>query len=452
MTSKNKVIWSEGLLIAPQHFQQQERSNDYALNFRFEHFINFAYGFSKLKLEQELLKLGRIGISEAIGVMPDGTSFEIPYQDVLPEPIAIKQITSAQSAYIYLALPIFNDAISEVNNDNSDDASQHLANSYRYQKNTYKVKDVHSANGSYSEINVARLAPKLVQGSDDLNGYTLLPLCLIKEISADGQLVLDDTFIPTVCKINACSYLHNFVMEVANLISERARQLAEKIGSPTQQGVTGIAEFLMLQLLNSARPYYRHIAHTGFIHPEKLYVALAQTCSELMTFTDEAKTASDFNHYKHDDLTTTFKTLMLAVRKALSIVLTPRALPIVLSKQNNLYVGVIGDTALMQSAEFILALRADLPVDKLVKDFARQVKIASPGAIDDLVRVQLAGVVLTHLTIAPPQLPFHAGYVYFKLDTKSKGWDDIVKAGSIALHIAGNFADLDVQLWAIRGK
>jgi len=450
MTNKSKVIWNEGLLIAPQHFQQQQRYNDYVLNFKFGHFVSFAYGFSKLNIEQELLTLGRIGISEAVGIMPDGTVFEIPYQDLLPKPIEIKNISTKQSAYIYLALPITNDVINEIGNDNN--SQMVLSSNYRYQKNIYKSKDLHSENGDYTAINVAKLAPFLVQGSEDLSGYTVLPLCLIKEISVDGSLVLDDTFIPTICRINASSYLHKFVIDVANLIAERAKQLVQRIGTPTQQGVTGIAEFLMLQLLNSAKPYYRHIAHTGFIHPEELYIALTKICSQLMTFTAESKNVPDFNYYDHDDLTGTFKTLMLATRKALNIVLTPRAVAITLNKQNNLYVGVVGDTDLLQSAEFILAVRTDLPQDKLIKTFINQVKIASPLIIEDLVRVQLAGISLNHLTVSPPQLPFGAGYIYFKLDTSSKGWDDIIKSNSIAVHIAGNFTELDLQLWAIRGK
>ncbi len=33
-TIKNKVIWQEGLFVQPQHFQQQQRYNDYILRNR----------------------------------------------------------------------------------------------------------------------------------------------------------------------------------------------------------------------------------------------------------------------------------------------------------------------------------------------------------------------------------------------------------------------------------
>lgn len=447
MASKNRVVWKEGLSIAPQHFQQQQRYTDYSLSSKFEATVNFGYGFSRLNLDQELLKLGRIGITEATGIMPDGTLFEIPYQDSLPQPIEIKQIGSAESKNIYLTLPIINDAISEI-----DSAQESAAEISRYKKGTHPVKDLHTKGGNYMQIDIAQLAPKLMQGSDDLSAYTVLPLCRIKELRTDGTLILDETFIPTISKVSVAPHLQNFLEETANLVAERARQLSDKIGSPTQQGVTGIAEFLMLQLLNSAKPHYRHLAHTKLVHPETLYLMLTQTCSELMTFTTESRTAQDFKFYNHDDLTTTFKDLILATRQALSIVLTPRAVSIPLNEQNGLHVGVINDIELLKTANFVLAVKTQLPQEQLIRTFVQQTKIASPLTIENLVRVQLAGIPLTPLSAAPPQLPFHAGYTYFQLDSQSNGWDDIVRTNSIAFHVAGNFPELNLQLWAVRSK
>lgn len=68
-----------------------------------------------------------------------------------------------------------------------------------------------------------------------------------------------------------------------------------------------------------------------------------------------------------------------------------------------------------------------------------------------MVSVQVPGVPLTPRTAAPRQLPYHDGYVYFELDKGVAAWQDVMKAGALALHISGTFPDLGVQLWAIRG-
>ncbi|WP_392565261.1 type VI secretion system baseplate subunit TssK [Utexia brackfieldae] len=447
MTSKNRVIWKEGLSIAPQHFQQQQRYIDYVVSAKFESTVNYAYGFSRLQLDQALFKLGRIGLTEASGIMPDGSLFEIPYQDCLPQPLAISHLTSAASKDIYLALPILNNSLSEI------DVAQETADDMtRYKSSTFPVRDLHTKGGNYIQLNIAQLTPKIMQGSDDLNAYTVLPLCRIKELRTDGAIVLDDTFIPTISQVSTAPMLQNFLDEIANLVAERAKQLSDKMGSPTQQGVTGIAEFLMLQLLNSAKPRYQHLARTKIVHPETLYLMLSQTCSELMTFTSESRTAQDFHFYNHDDLTTTFKALMLLTRQALSIVLTPRAVSITLNEQNGIYIGVINDIELLKTASFVLAVKSQLPQEQIMRTFVQQTKIASPLSIDNLVHVQLAGIPLIPLSAAPPQLPFHAGYTYFQLDTQAPGWRDVIKTNSIAFHVAGHFPELNLQFWAVRSQ
>lgn len=447
MANKNRVIWREGLSIAPQHLQQQQRHIDYLIHGRVDAAVNYAYGFSRLTIDHEMLKLGRISITDAAGVMPDGTLFDVPFEDIPPQPIEIKQITSTESRDIYLALPITSDVITELYHD-----SDSLAEVARFKSHPYQSRDLHTQNGNYVQVNLARLSPRLIRGSDNLSAYTILPLCRIKEVRADGVLILDENFIPTISKVQVASHLQTFMEEVANLVAERAKQLSEKIGSPTQQGVSGIAEFLMLQLLNSARPIYRHLAHTQIVHPETLYLMLTKTCSELMTFTSESKTAEDFRLYNHDDLTQTFSDLVLKTRQALSIVLTPRAVPIPLLDRNGVYSGVINDADLLKTADFVLAVKAQLPQDQLIRLFVQQTKISTPMKVDHLVRVQLPGIPLTPLSAAPPQLPFHAGYIYFQLDSQSAEWQEIVKANSIAFHVAGNFPELDLQFWAVRSK
>lgn len=56
MPTKNRVIWREGLFIKPQHFQQQQRHNDYQLHQRFSTLHGYSYGFHSLVINQEVVK------------------------------------------------------------------------------------------------------------------------------------------------------------------------------------------------------------------------------------------------------------------------------------------------------------------------------------------------------------------------------------------------------------
>ena len=83
-TTRNKVMWQEGMLMRPHHFQQQQRYNDYLDNQRFRAMNDLSWGFTELTLNNELLAQGKIMIDSASGTLPDGTVFSIPDQDALP--------------------------------------------------------------------------------------------------------------------------------------------------------------------------------------------------------------------------------------------------------------------------------------------------------------------------------------------------------------------------------
>lgn len=83
-TTRNKVMWQEGMLMRPHHFQQQQRYNDYLDNQRFRAMNDLSWGFTELTLNNELLAQGKIMIDSASGTLPDGTVFSIPTRTHCP--------------------------------------------------------------------------------------------------------------------------------------------------------------------------------------------------------------------------------------------------------------------------------------------------------------------------------------------------------------------------------
>lgn len=113
-TTNNRVLWQEGLFALPQHFQQQQRHTDYLLHERLDAQADFAWGFTELSLNTELLAQGRVMIDKAAGCLPDGTVFRIPDQDLLPLPFQPGELTTPESHDIYLALPVSGHNVSEI--------------------------------------------------------------------------------------------------------------------------------------------------------------------------------------------------------------------------------------------------------------------------------------------------------------------------------------------------
>jgi type VI secretion system protein ImpJ len=100
---------------------------------------------------------------------------------------------------------------------------------------------------------------------------------------------------------------------------------------------------------------------------------------------------------------------------------------------------------------FVLAVRSDMPAEELRKRFPAQLKIAPGEKISNIVKLQLPAITLQPIPVAPRQLPYHAGFVYFELDQTSNLWAELKASGGIGFHVNGEFPGLKMEFWAIRG-
>jgi type VI secretion system protein ImpJ len=212
-----------------------------------------------------------------------------------------------------------------------------------------------------------------------------------------------------------------------------------------------IADFMLLQIVNRAQPLVTHFNAMNGLHPESFYQACIALAGELATFSQPGRRPQLFPAYRHDRLGETFEPVIEALRLALSRVADPQVVSIPLEERRyGLRVALVADRTLFSGATFVLAVRAQVPTDTLLSAFGSQVKIGSIEKIRDLVNLQLPGIALRALPVAPRQLPFHAGYIYYELDDRNEAWASLDASAGMALHVAGEFPGLAMELWAIR--
>lgn len=446
MASKNQVIWNEGLFIQPQHFQQQARFFTHQLQQRIAAVSPYLYGFKLIELNQEYLSFGKIAIVRAKGIMPDGTVFDIPNDVPPPAPMTIEDV-SAVNQIVYLTLPMQTDGMLEVRWPESHGNNRHTV---QYQE----IKDTMTEEGSY--VNVALSTPNvgLALEQDDRSSFTCLALGKILDKRPDGSLVMDENFYPTSYSLEAVPPLKRFLGEVSGLMRERAKNIAKRIGTPDQSGVADITDFNLLLSLNRMHPYFQHLSRCNQVHPEELYIAFSQACGELTTFTDDSRLPEEYPSYQHERLRESFITLEETLRRILSTVMQPRAVSLPIIKQRyGMLTSPLQDRSLLQGADFILAVRARMPNEQLRQQFLQQAKIASLEEINKLVNLQLPGIPLISLPVAPRYLPYHSGFNYFELDRTSAHWQHMMKnTAGFGFHIAGQFPELELQFWAIRSQ
>ena len=55
------------------------------------------------------------------------------------------------------------------------------------------------------------------------------------------------------------------------------------------------------------------------------------------------------------------------------------------------------------------------------------------------------------MPVAPRQIPYHAGFNYFELETRgNEMWKQLESSGGLAMHVAGDFPGLELEFWAVR--
>jgi type VI secretion system protein ImpJ len=104
MTANNRILWSEGLFLRPQHFQQQERFLETYIEERAASLRTYPWGFREIELERDLLAVGKLAVRRASGIFPDGTPFAMPDNDPLPPPLEIG--TQLRDEIVHLAIPL----------------------------------------------------------------------------------------------------------------------------------------------------------------------------------------------------------------------------------------------------------------------------------------------------------------------------------------------------------
>ena len=98
----------------------------------------------------------------------------------------------------------------------------------------------------------------------------------------------------------------------------------------------------------------------------------------------------------------------------------------------------------------MLAVKARLPGETLRTRFPAQAKLGPLERLREIVNLQLPGVRLTPLPVAPRQLPYHAGFSYFELDQSGELWSQLEQSGGLGIYVTGEYPELELALWAIR--
>ena len=432
MRQLQKVLWTKGVLLSPQHLQLQDRFTEDLIAFQLSALIPHAHGFASLEIDMEALDGGSFRVARGSGRFPDGLLFDFPDADAPPAERPLEDLWGPDQhvMQIYLCVPELRDTGRNVSIEaHGLDARFTPDMSLRRDENTGL---------SEKPIEVAKKNLWLAVEGESLEGHANLPIARVRKTST-GAYELDDYYVPPLLDISASPQVLGIVRRIVELLSAKTDELS---GARRQRGknladfgINDIKNFWLLYTSNSYLPVFRHLHDLRRGHPLLLFQSMLELAGALTTFSDEVR-PSDFPLYRHADLTQTFGTLDIQLRTLLQTVIPKRCDSMVLEPISDFVFGApITESRHLAAREYYLAVGSESEPDDLVRDVPRLVKIGTRENVEQQHQFGLESLELIPLPDPPTEVPVKLDYRYFRIDTSGDGWSDIVRAQNIAAYV-----------------
>ncbi|UZE97335.1 type VI secretion system baseplate subunit TssK [Alkalimarinus alittae] len=440
----DKVIWSEGMFLRPQHFQQFERYIEDQVVSRNRYFTPYYWGVKTLEFDLSLLSVGKVAVVFAEGVFPDGSLFNVNYDPDFP---LVIQVTKGQeNQCLYLAIP------AQINGAVASDESAH-SQGVRYRQKHQDIRDSHGVdNDRVYAIATGDLNVRLLTEDQLEDAFIALPIAQINAVSVDGSVVLNSLFGAPAIDMSIHAECMTRLTDLVILMHEKAKQLASTIESGKGNGAGTVVDLLMLKALNSWGAELTILTQQSPLHPYKLFKRLSMFVAEISTFARAERVAVIGVEYSHIASSQKLQALIENARVLVSTAFKSKAVALPVQRKK-FGISVVGlPTESMVNDEFILAIKADLSADAIRKLVSSKLKAGSIDNIKDLVNLQLPGCVKELLPVTPRQIPYHAGMHYFRLlpDAEMKG--RIKHSNGVGLHVSGDVPGMELEFWVVSAE
>lgn len=304
-----RVQWHEGMLLEPQHFQQQDL---YAQTLSLQYLsiaCPFFWGVRDLVIDETALIGGLVRVNKLTAVMPDGAYVAVDETDTDYPQLDLNEIENldtSQPILVYLAVVRYRP-------DSANTSSEFP----RYDS----VQDgpIIDENTGQSELHMPKLRTKIYLVVGEVSPrYVYFPLARV--IKKDDGFVLDN-FIPPRVDIFHGSLLSNLLTQLTDSLREKVNFLSNKIQTPIGSSDSPLlekyAEFF--NILAPLLPELEALINAQLPHPFTVYTTLCRTAGAVSCLIN-GQVPPLFKRYNHNNLYETFAPVLAFINKTLDIV------------------------------------------------------------------------------------------------------------------------------------
>jgi type VI secretion system protein ImpJ len=444
-----KIAWTEGMLIAPQHLQNQDRYHEVNLAESISLVLPITFGVYDLKIDGGGFASGGVRISRLVGRLPDGTLVHIG-ADGGAAPLA--RNTEGHFPANQRMLEVFVGVARDREGVPLFATPQGGEHQPRYTMGSRHVLD---AAGSGSAVDVGTATPCFVMlfGDEDRGEFECVKVAEIVR-DKNGSLALNERYVPPCLRIGASDFVLSSIRQLLALLVAKQRDLAASLrqgkGSSVEFNAGDVTRYLRLSAFNSIIPILRHLADTPDIAPMQAYLHLVEFYGRLCTFEIDAD-PSEAPAFRHADLGGTFEEVFARIIALLQLTTQALYLQIPLETRDGIWFGRFDDEKILSSQLIFAIQNKNLPEQQIADRLPRLSKISSANGIFPMIRVATLGVPLQFLPQPPPAIPVRAGVVYFNVNQQDPNWAVLAREKTIGLFLPPPFdpSHSKVELLAI---
>lgn len=450
----HRVVWSEGQLLSPQHFQQQERAIFHQIGVARRHVLPEYHGWSRLTVDLEALKRGLFSLTDAAGLLPDGAVFDLPAMGRLPESLPL--LPAHTGGIVCLALASdgvgFEPAADEASWSGSTAATARTR-PVRLMAQELALADESDPGAEPQQVLLGTLCPRLCLQTDLWVGEVGLPVARLRGGDERQGFSLDPAFIPPLLDLRAHRGLLSELESVIDQIRHRINWQLDRLNQPQTSAVLETTDFLLLQSLLRHETALRCELALEPASPLSAFRLLVTLSADLAACGYPVARVDLPLQWRATELGPSFAPVLAYVRRHLSQMRERLALDITLNPSaDGTYLSAQLLPELGQGTRIILAVQAQVPNDWLWQRFGDQAIVCASDRLTDRVRLQLAGVALRHLPAAPVELPLQIGWHYFELERSGQAWAELVQLRSLGVHVAGQWPGLSLRGWLLQAR
>ena len=376
----NPIQWHEGMLLAPQHFQQSSRRFEEILHYNLMMISPFHWGVRRLKIDQILILEGTLRVLELEAIMPDGLvvcdqpeyskNLEI---DLTPYTEEMKQAPVT----VHLAVPEKKIGLAAIKGA--------LA---RY--DSVEGKPVADENTGESDLSIPSIIPRvsLLVTETPPQKYTAFPL--LQVIYQNEAFVMKDYIAPALT-VPVKSAIGEMCTSISRRLREKAVFLSERLRSPSlaMKGPLLITTKSMIQSLVSALSHFEAVLYTGVSHPYTLYLSLCNLVGQVATL-GQGLIPPVLAPYNHNDLRATFNQAIEFITRMIDEGILESHTAIAFDLQNGIFSLFLEEPWMTQ--EIVIGIRAQYGLsEKDVLSWMEDCLIGSETVIESMKNRRILG-------------------------------------------------------------